>query len=585
MATSAAVEAGRAPRARVPVRGLFGYTFVVRHRARLREGLRIATARYAAAVAFACCAAACGGELRVARVVDGRVVTGEYIDAAGYAAFMRGAIAEERGDAREALGAYKEVAERGEDDPELWTRIATLRCTLDPHDREADAALGRAFKLDASYGPAWAAKARCALSRGEAPVAADDARRGVLVDPTAAEPQVLLAQALMRDEGGDLTRRGSYGEEARARLEALTLRDGTSASWDALAAWGRGHSDAALVAHALARVALLAPSRRAELGQRAEELAGEGELAAARRLAAAVVDAPGDRSSGGLGPAAASSPLVARLAIDEALLAHDGARATERASRAHLGLDVVAGRALALGEATIAKQVATLAVEADPRAAGARLVLAALGRQPGAVAGALHVEGAVAAEALLPLARLVARVGSPEAARSLVQQILHTSVIGGDAALTAIAVELAAASVLPDAELPPDARIELAARRLETPDSALLGKVDARHRLFALALTHPLDSAAADLAQHLAPSAGRDPLIALALVRLALARGTSVDVGVIDRLVAGSPADPLVALAALDVARKRGDERAIAPARARLTALARTPGELAHAAE
>ena len=50
-------------------------------------------------------------------------------------------------------------------------------------------------------------------------------------------------------------------------------------------------------------------------------------------------------------------------------------------------------------------------------------------------------------------------------------------------------------------------------------------------------------------------------------------------------LVADNPADPMVALTALDVAKRRGDEAAIAPARARLTALARTPGERAHALE
>ncbi len=518
--------------------------------------------------------AACATESRVARVVDGRTVLGPYVDSGSYAAFLRGAMAEERGDTKAALAGYDEVARRGDDDPELWTRIGSLRCRANPADATADAALARALALDPAYAPAWTARAQCDLARGQPPAARVDAERATLADPRAAEPQVLLATA-------DALQ--ARPMEARARLVALTLVDGSTESWDALAAWARGHGDAALVAEALSHVALLAPARRAQLGLRAVELAGDGEVWAARRLAAALLDAPGDRSSGGLGPAAASSPLVARLAIDDALVAHDADRASERAARAHVGLDVVAGRALLMGDTALALRIAGPAAKADPGFAGARVVLAA---GPGASAlASLRSASPVAPEALVGLARILARLGRMDAATSLVERVAHDPIAPGDDALTQAVVELAAAGVLRDDELPADARIELAARRLETPAPSLIEQADARHRLFALALTRPNDPAATALAQHLAPAAAHDVLVALALVRLSLARGVALDAGVIERLVEHNPADPLVALAALDVAKKLGVQSAIAPARARLIALARTPGERAHALE
>ena len=173
----------------------------------------------------------CASEPRVARVVDGRIVLGSYVAPAAYAAFMRGAIAEERGDAKEALADYYEVARHGEDDAELWTRIGSVRCAANPADPQARLALERALARDATYGPAWAARARCALQEGRTAAAEADARTATGFEPLAVEPHVLLASA----DAGE-----ARAKEARARLVALTLVDGSTASWDALAAWGRG---------------------------------------------------------------------------------------------------------------------------------------------------------------------------------------------------------------------------------------------------------------------------------------------------------------------------------------------------------
>ena len=550
--------------------------------------LRFCATMAAAVVAMGGCA----GQPEVVRVVDGRVLVGPFVEPEAYAAFLRGAVAEDKGDMKTALASYREAASRGADDAEIWTRIGAIRCGTNPRDPEATAAFKRALALDASFAPAWQARGECALARGEVAVAASSATTALASAPVDVASEALLARADAAD---------AHAAEVRDRLIALTLVEGSSvAAWDALAAWGRGHGDAVLVARALASVARLSPSRRAELGQRAVELAGEGEISAARTLAAALLDAEGDRSSGGLGPAPAASSFVARLAVDEALLAGHVERARARATRAHLGLDVVAGRALLFGDPKVARDLAWLVVASDPSATGARLVLAAAAAEMGdaraagrGLAQMAVPQAPLSAEAILPFARLIAQIGSgkaeralsTEAARRLVEGLARERFLGGDMLLTPMAVELAAAGVLEDAALPAEARIELAARRLETPNVPEGVEVDARHRLFALALAAPLDRSVAALARRLAPAAARDPLIAVALVRVSLARGVAVDQGMLDRLVAIDPADPLVAAAALDVAKRRGDERAIAPARARLTALAVTAGERAHALE
>jgi hypothetical protein len=525
----------------------------------------------------------CAGSDRVVRVVDGHPLEGDFVGSDAYAWFLRGALAGEANDRTGALVAYHEAAARGEDDAEIWTRIGSILCDDNPRDPAANDALKRALKHDAAYGPAWAVEARCAFARGETSLATENAAHAATLDPGELDPQLLLARAAALE---------AHAVEARDRLVALTLRAGTVPAWDALAAWGQGHGDAALAASALSEVARRAPGRRAELGQRAVDLAGDGEISAARALAAAVLDASGDRSSGGLGPSPASSALVARLAIDEALLAKDADRARSRATRAHVGLDVVAARALLLGEPSLCRAIASPLLAADPSSAGARMVLAAAGEalgDPGGVEASLvaapPVVDAVPEEVLWPFARVIAREGSRDAARRLVRQVPHVQAEAGDALVGPVAVELAVLGVLEDEELSPDARIELAARRLEVPDALLLSKADARHRLLALAIMRPLDPTALELAKHLAPAATHDPLVAIALVRMSLAKRSLVDPAIVERLVALNPADALVAAAALDAAKQRGDEQAIAPARARLTALARTPRERAHALE
>jgi hypothetical protein len=530
--------------------------------------------------------AACAPRADVTRVLDGRVVEGRFIAPESYSAFLRGALLEEAGQLPAALKAYSEAAALDGRDPLIATRIGDLLCRLSPKDPRAAQAFSQALRIDASFEPAIEAGSRCARAHGDGSAAHEDAERAALADPLAISPQVMLSEA-------DAS--GPRAESSRDRLVALTLLHGESAAaWDALAAWGAAHQDAMLVARALAAVARLVPTRKAELAERAVALAGDGELFAARSLAAALVDAPGDRSSGGEGAAPASVPLVARLAVDEALMRHDRARAELRATRAHLGLDVVAGRALLMGDAGLARTLATPVVLADPGATGARMVLATAGFRLGdgdLIARAFEVPRSgvspVAAEALLPFARMVLQMSSTDAARRMLDAWSPLALLEGDALVTPLAVELAALGAIPDDALPRDGWVELTSRRSDTRrlKGISLGTMDARHVLFAWALERPLDRATLELAQRLAPAAGHDTLIAVAMARLSLAEGSALSPLAIDRLLAVDPADPIVAAAALDLAKRAGDARAIGPARARLTALARTPGERAHALE
>jgi hypothetical protein len=536
--------------------------------------------------------ASCAPAGEVTRVMDGRVIVGRVIEPVAYASFLRGALAEEKGELPLALEAYTQASSQDDDDVEIWSRIGDVRCRLSASDPGADAAFARALKIDDAYGPALEARARCESSRGQEQASHEDSEQASLAEPLELGPQVALAVT-------DADRPGVVA--SRERLIALTLLHGTSASaWGALAAWASVHHDPMLVARALGEESYVAPGRKWELAGRAVALAGDGDLAAARLLAAMLVDAPGDRSSGGQGPAPASNPLLARLAVDEALGRGDLGAARRRAVSAHLGLDLVAGRALLLGKPDLARDLVEPVVLADPGATGARMILAVVasrlgdaGRFARALSGSAGElspradagDAKIVAEALLPFTKLVERETSPEIARAWLEGWQSADLLPGDALVTSLAVDLAALGVLRDADLPLDAKIELLARRSEALPNIQPGAVDARHLLFAWALERPLERETLELARRVGLASTEDPLIAVALARLSLAQGRELKSTALDHILALDPSDPILAAAALDLAKRSGDTQAIAPARARLTALARTPRERARALE
>jgi hypothetical protein len=292
---------------------------------------------------------------------------------------------------------------------------------------------------------------------------------------------------------------------------------------------------------------------------------------------------------------ATNEELVARLAVDAAIVAGDVERVRLRATRTHLGLERAAGRAALLGVNDVARELATPVVAADPHARGAAMALAAVaGGNVDALRAAFigfkrTAPGRVPAECLLAFARTVARVVSEEEGTRTIASTPHDAIVADDALVAPVAVELAARGVWPESELPLDATIELAARRMQPPPDAALGgthaqsaPTDARHELLALALARPESPRAAELAKRLSRVRDRDPLVAVATARIALARNEEADAS---KLLARDPGDPLVAAAALDVATKRGDAATAARARATLIAIARTPAERARSTQ
>jgi tetratricopeptide (TPR) repeat protein len=418
------------------------------------------------AAGLAVMAAACAGNSgSVARVVDGRTIVGREIPAEAYALFLRGAIAEASGQLDEAIAAYEAVRRWDDDDPEIFARIASARCTKDPADVAARSALARAFALDPAYGPALEARAKCGGG-------ADDLARAAVAEPRWL-PLQLAAASARRDDP-------RVGDD----LLALTTRFSTQpAAWEALATWAFGHGARALGVHAAVELARLSPARSGVLHRFALALAGDGALTEARRVAAAAVDARADAARGG---APVPPPLVARLAVDEALARGDASTALRRASSGRLTPAEIASRALLLGARSAAEEIATTVHGADPADAEASLVLAALAPGPGTGLPPVGAATVSAAGHAAYVRALVVRDGVATA-RAGAAVVRAAAGVAGDGLVVRVQADLAARDVLAEAALMPEARIELAARRGAVP-SVDPATVDRRHALLAAAL-------------------------------------------------------------------------------------------------
>jgi hypothetical protein len=513
---------------------------------------------------------ACGGGSLVERAYDGHVVDGHAIEPEAYAAFLTGALAESSGDGREALVAYERAARLDPQGPETWTRVGSVRCGLRPGDSRVDDAFGRALAIDPGYAGAWAAKARCAAARSEPARALESARRAAELDPSADGANALLSRA------------GPAVHDAAARdvLTALTAtaRDRVAAL-DALAAWAASRGDVALWARALETIVKIAPARRDAVALAAEELAGAGEIAEARAVAAAAAEA-------GEGPMAEGRfPLAARLAVDEAIGRRDADSVRLRATRARVTLEEAGARALLAGERELARQIVAAVTGADPDAAGARLVLAACdGRDlVGAASEARRRPARLSGAGLVAFGASVVHAVSLEEARASLAGVEHGSLVPGDDLVVRRAVELASRGALEIGALPPDGLVEIAALRGESsgegpslPDRRVL---DARHEYLAGALADPRGSRTKELGERLAKIAGSDPVVAAASALVQIAVGAPIAAGAPAALLMRDPGDALLAATALRLANKAGDSDVATRARATLTALGRDPRE------
>ncbi len=518
---------------------------------------------FGSALALACAATlvGCLQGTGVERVYDGDVILGRFVSAEAYAAFLRGALADADGRIEEAIQAYEEAAARQPASAEIWTRLGDLRCRQAPRDPLGEGALSRALSLDDGYAPAWAARATCALARGDAPGARIAATHATDLDPTADGSHALLAR----------TANAGAPPAMRARLLALTATARNAVvAWGALAAWAEAAGDVPLWAQALHELASRVPSRRREVARASEVLAGLGELGAARSVAAAAVDASPD-------PLPPGSPLAARLALDEAILRHDGDAVRARATRVRLSLEEAAGRALLAGDRTLARELALEVTRADRGTRGARLVLAACGGGDlVALVNELPPGGPpVTAAAFVAFGIALTSGTSAVRARDALRPVAGASVeplVDGDDRVERPAVELASRGAIDRAMLPGDALVELAVVQGDAVAPVAVPALDPRHQYLALALGSPGDPRTLALGKRLQGAVG-DPVVAAASALAALASGGPMTPKAPGALLARNAADPLLAAVALRMAERVGDHDVAGRARRTLTAL------------
>lgn len=538
-------------------------------------------------VAFALALSGCVGEGTVTRLAAGELREGPAVPPIAYRAFLEGAIAEERGDLAAAARGYRAAAEQGPDDPEVWSRLGRVWCTVRP--RDADGAFARALSQDPDYEGALARRGECAMARAAA------TRRGSPGSPGAAD----LAAASRASPGRvELAARAlRWRDDAEpARALALTAAyPDSSAAWAALADYARARGDAPTEAQALIALARLDAAGRSRALSRAAELLSQGEVALARRVAAAAVDAarrvgPDPRPDA---PRldAARSRAVHTAALDQALLEGEPETVARRATTTHLGLEEAAARALALGDPELARELASRRLAAEPSSAAAALVVALaaadLARRAARVEPA--VDPSLALERLPPLTRplpsalsielaeRLARAGGVEAARRFLAEVPREPVAGADALLVPRVADLAARGVAAPEALPPEARLELSAREGRpiapgSPDAS--APLDAPHAYLRAALAEPGAAATRALGSLASPT---HPAAVTADVLVALASGTPTEA--LWRRVAASPREPMVLGSRVALADARGSAGAAAEARALLRPRAVTEHE------
>jgi hypothetical protein len=527
----------------------------------MRRAMQAGLGRLAA---VAVCATGLGGCLHpgsVQRAYDGDVVEGRYISPEAYAAYLRGAIAGAEGHTADAVAAYEEAARRDPASPEPWTRIAELRCAADARGQAgpAERAIAHALDLDPGYARAWAARATCAEARGDSAARRAAAARASELDPDGDAANVLLAASQPSTE------------PTRAALVALTVtaREPPIA-WDALATWAQAHGDVALWTRALIELARVAPERRQSVARSAEELAGAGNVAEARAVAAAALDA-------GEAPWPERLALAARLAVDESIARRDASSVRRRATRGRVALDEAAGRAWLAGERGLARDLVATDTGADPGALGARLVLAVAQGVDLASAGTVRPGDVPASPAaIVAFGIAVVHAGASAETRAAVARAPRAPFVAGDDRVTRPAVDLVSRGALPAGALPPDGLVELAGVegvapgvRLDPEDARL----DLRHRLLAHALVQPDGPRVQQLAGRLRSVSAFDPVVASAFALLQLASGAPVSPDAPRTLLMRNPADPLLAATALRLAEKVGDQEVARRARETLSAL------------
>ncbi|HEY1960263.1 MAG TPA: hypothetical protein VGH28_31855, partial [Polyangiaceae bacterium] len=371
---------------------------------------------------------------------------------------------------------------------------------------------------------------------------------------------------------------------ARATLLELTLEQPESSeALDALASWADAHDDLDLFVLALGEAARRAPRLDPTVARAALALAGEGQLARARRVAAALLDSRARPERGSPPLDEPTRAALGRLAVDEAAERDDEPALRRRAVVGRLTTAEAAARAALVSRFDLATRVARQALAADPDDTTARMVLASALEARGtddfraAFAGEPRATHVVPAAACALFGRALLRSAGAPAARAALAAARCEPVARGDGAVLSLFVDLAARDVVDPSTLPVEGRIELAWRMRVPFRPPTLAGLDLRHELLARAQSDALSPRTADLAAKLARRAPSDPMVLASLLAVAHARGQTVDQ--VARAALAPPADPVLDATLLDTLPKSAPERV--RVRARFAGLAVTPAERA----
>ncbi|MEM9192997.1 MAG: tetratricopeptide repeat protein [Myxococcota bacterium] len=143
---------------------------------------------------------ACGGGApQVGRQLAGERVVGNFVSPFSYEWFLRGELANARGDLEEAREAYTMARAGPEEDPLVLARLADVLDQLDRPDA-ADAVLAEGRHLAPTSEAVWMAAGEIAVRRGEEAEALEAFRHAAEGAPRSSAP-VLAASALLERQG------------------------------------------------------------------------------------------------------------------------------------------------------------------------------------------------------------------------------------------------------------------------------------------------------------------------------------------------------------------------------------------------
>lgn len=179
--------------------------------------MRIAASSVAVAILLGACGSA--PPTRVTRILGGQRLHGAFVSPYSYEWYVRGELAEARGDLEAAADAYMQARTGPEDDPLIIAKLADVLDRLGRRD-EANEVIAEGLALDPESEAVWMARGAIAERRNWPRVAMDAYQRAARAAPRSEGPPLALFRLLRA--------RGAEGR-AEAVLERYIARAGATA--------------------------------------------------------------------------------------------------------------------------------------------------------------------------------------------------------------------------------------------------------------------------------------------------------------------------------------------------------------------